>query len=1590
MSFAMNPLSRYIESLLYQKGGASSQSQSFPTIWAFLLVCSAVLGLTPLQANTPSARFAADEEITLDGATTTVLTWGDTTSAIEATAVGNVTQQTDSYGTYLNFDGSSYLDVTLFPNIQTIVYVYAPEVMPFPSYGAVLGLANDKRIGTLVESGQTYLHFNQFPDAVWKNGETLTSPYDFGSDLEPYVAVIEVKTGTTSGETNYRIGGSGPYRIRGKVYEILVYDGLLSETDRLGVESALLDVYNPTVYHPDASWITASYDADFQAQIHAKRLSFEQAERLWANRDKAIFSGIELSSYEHWYSSDKLSNNYTTEGDIVTTWPDEFGGEAAVIDSSVGDNSSNQPEYRVDTASGQPGVYFGERYDQMQTGFEHTDHDDPFTLVFVYRLDNDSGIYNNRVTRNNSLQIGRGASEGDYSVRILNNVRLGNSGSRVEDVYTDRFVIHSYSYSGSANGTHTHWIDGELQGTTDFLQEIGRLPLGESGSGHYTQGTISEVLIFSEALDQVQVDEVSAHFAEEYGLYHPDAAWITAGYDADFRTQIHAKRLSFEQAERLWANRDKAIFSGIELSSYEHWYSSDKLSNNYTTEGDIVTTWPDEFGGEAAVIDSSVGDNSSNQPEYRVDTASGQPGVYFGERYDQMQTGFEHTDHDDPFTLVFVYRLDNDSGIYNNRVTRNNSLQIGRGASEGDYSVRILNNVRLGNSGSRVEDVYTDRFVIHSYSYSGSANGTHTHWIDGELQGTTDFLQEIGRLPLGESGSGHYTQGTISEVLIFSEALDPMQVDAVTIQLADIHGIYVPNATWIQAFTPSEQAIIHASRYTRSQFEARKAIQDASTEINISDTLITGVAAWYRQEELIQHEEGDAVGVWPDAFGQWPLENASGNTALSPTFRANSLNGFSGLDFDNVDDRLNGTYNHPYNSDSPITVVAVYAQKSIDGNNRILTNDRNNFQFAGRYETNAYRALGAGDWLDEGEVYIPFVEGKPVIQAYRYDAATGLQESWINDVLIGSHTEQFQIGKIGLGEVISNQEANAYIYELIIFDRLVPDTELDIVEVYFAEKYGLYHPDADWVQGFDVSEQAIIGRSAYSQVEFEARKSLQDASIALASIFNIPDAMIDGVVAWHRPEDLSIYENGASVAFWPDAFGQWPLEYTGGNPAIAPTYQHDVSNGIAALDFDNTDDRLYGTYNHLMSDAHPITVIAVYAQKSINGSNRVLANDRNSFMIAGRYETNGYRAWGAGDWLDDSEQVIPFMANQPVVHSYRYDALTGFQESWLDGSFIGSHTEKFEMGRIGMGEVIANQEANAYIHELIIFDRYLSDTEMDAVEVYFANKYDLVHPSATDRQILIFDLNLEAQLRAAIGVVAPGPIMQSHLNGLTGDFDFSGLGISDLRGIEQLTGITSLNLNGNRLDADFDSDDMAQVQVLLDAGVTVTTDSQETLSIATAVSNPSGGSILITPLKTDYFYGDAVEVVFDLAPGYTFEGWTGDLSGTDHSHAITLEGNVSVSATVSDLGLDLTNLAAWYRPEELSEIGIDPGDEVTTWPDALGNFDLTAPADSRSLVIGAEETLAGYRGLFFENDHDRLNGTFAHASGADSLTVTVV
>ncbi|NRA28528.1 MAG: hypothetical protein HRU10_14940 [Opitutales bacterium] len=955
-----------------------------------------------------------------------------------------------------------------------------------------------------------------------------------------------------------------------------------------------------------------------------------------------------------------------------------------------------------------------------------------------------------------------------------------------------------------------------------------------------------------------------------------------------------------------------------------------------------------------------------------------------------MQTGFEHTDHDDPFTLVFVYRLDNDSGIYNNRVTRNNSLQIGRGASEGDYSVRILNNVRLGNSGSRVEDVYTDRFVIHSYSYSGSANGTHTHWIDGELQGTTDFLQEIGRLPLGESGSGHYTQGTISEVLIFSEALDPMQVDAVTIQLADIHGIYVPNATWIQAFTPSEQAIIHASRYTRSQFEARKAIQDASTEINISDTLITGVAAWYRQEELIQHEEGDAVGVWPDAFGQWPLENASGNTALSPTFRANSLNGFSGLDFDNVDDRLNGTYNHPYNSDSPITVVAVYAQKSIDGNNRILTNDRNNFQFAGRYETNAYRALGAGDWLDEGEVYIPFVEGKPVIQAYRYDAATGLQESWINDVLIGSHTEQFQIGKIGLGEVISNQEANAYIYELIIFDRLVPDTELDIVEVYFAEKYGLYHPDADWVQGFDVSEQAIIGRSAYSQVEFEARKSLQDASIALASIFNIPDAMIDGVVAWHRPEDLSIYENGASVAFWPDAFGQWPLEYTGGNPAIAPTYQHDVSNGIAALDFDNTDDRLYGTYNHLMSDAHPITVIAVYAQKSINGSNRVLANDRNSFMIAGRYETNGYRAWGAGDWLDDSEQVIPFMANQPVVHSYRYDALTGFQESWLDGSFIGSHTEKFEMGRIGMGEVIANQEANAYIHELIIFDRYLSDTEMDAVEVYFANKYDLVHPSATDRQILIFDLNLEAQLRAAIGVVAPGPIMQSHLNGLTGDFDFSGLGISDLRGIEQLTGITSLNLNGNRLDADFDSDDMAQVQVLLDAGVTVTTDSQETLSIATAVSNPSGGSILITPLKTDYFYGDAVEVVFDLAPGYTFEGWTGDLSGTDHSHAITLEGNVSVSATVSDLGLDLTNLAAWYRPEELSEIGIDPGDEVTTWPDALGNFDLTAPADSRSLVIGAEETLAGYRGLFFENDHDRLNGTFAHASGADSLTVTVV
>jgi len=62
-------------------------------------------------------------------------------------------------------------------------------------------------------------------------------------------------------------------------------------------------------------------------------------------------------------------------------------------------------------------------------------------------------------------------------------------------------------------------------------------------------------------------------------------------------------------------------------------------------------------------------------------------------------------------------------------------------------------------------------------------------------------------------------------------------------------------------------------------------------------------------------------------------------------------------------------------------------------------------------------------------------------------------------------------------------------------------------------------------------------------------------------------------------------------------------------------------------------------------------------------------------------------------------------------------------------------------------------------------------------------------------------------------------------------------------------------------------------------------------------ATPLEGGTVTADKSAPYHYGDVVQLTATIIPGYTFAGWSGDLSGSDNPKSITIDGNKSVTAT---------------------------------------------------------------------------------------------
>ncbi len=102
------------------------------------------------------------------------------------------------------------------------------------------------------------------------------------------------------------------------------------------------------------------------------------------------------------------------------------------------------------------------------------------------------------------------------------------------------------------------------------------------------------------------------------------------------------------------------------------------------------------------------------------------------------------------------------------------------------------------------------------------------------------------------------------------------------------------------------------------------------------------------------------------------------------------------------------------------------------------------------------------------------------------------------------------------------------------------------------------------------------------------------------------------------------------------------------------------------------------------------------------------------------------------------------------------------------------------------------------------------------------------------------------------------------------------------------------------------------------------------------VSTEGNGSVAIDPDEATYLYGDVVELTATADPGWTFAGWSGDLSGTDNPANLVMDGNKTVTATftavapVTCYALTLTHTGQGSDPvaNPANSAGCDAGQYV--------------------------------------------------------------
>jgi hypothetical protein len=666
-------------------------------------------------------------------------------------------------------------------------------------------------------------------------------------------------------------------------------------------------------------------------------------------------------------------------------------------------------------------------------------------------------------------------------------------------------------------------------------------------------------------------------------------------------------------------------------------------------------------------------------------------------------------------------------------------------------------------SGTGYDSSGTAVNLNQSYVLSGTYDGsTVSFWENGGVPSTVSISGAIDNgdsttknLVIGQASVNsprEFFNGQIAEVLIYNRALTTAERQQVEGYLADKYELYDPSATWFLAYSSAEQEAIALYQWNKSQADIYAPFFTSFLATNPPVSPV-GLVTWLRADVGVTSSGGN-VSQWTDQspFGNNAVQASGGN---QPTLTSNAINGEPALTFNGSSSYLSIPDN-PTLRPSTMTVIAVASSAGTSGYTHILgkpyysSSSWNAPYLAYELSLNptgvplfSCSVAGTGGYDGTGTAVIP---NQSYVLSGTYDGSTvsfcengGPPSTTSISGAIDNGDSTTKNLVIGQASVNSPREFfNGQIAEVLIYNRALTTAERQQAEVYLADKYGIYDPNATWPLAYSGAVQAAITLYQWnkSQADFYAP--------FMATNPPVPQV---GLVTWLRA-DAGVTSSGGNVSQWTDQspFGNNAVQASGGNQ---PTLTSNAINGEPALTFNGSSSYLSIPDNPTLRPS-AMTVIAVASSAGTGGGYT---------HILGKpyYSSSSWNAPYSSYELSINSTGVPFF-NCSVAGTGGYDGAGTVvnlnQPYLLAGMYDGTNVSFWQNGGtpattsisgtldngdsttknlvIGQASVNSPREYfNGQIAEVLIYNRVLSAAELQQAETYLAVKYNTNAPAPT-------------------------------------------------------------------------------------------------------------------------------------------------------------------------------------------------------------------------------------------------------------------